>query len=483
MADKQSWPPIEWLWKLHRINRAWYSGDPAQLKVTGMFWAGREKIKAHVPVAHELSSMASSMLFAGSPSVTLEEEKANERLQKILDENTFYSLLLQAAESQSAMGGVFLKINWDTALVSRPILTMLPADAGLPRYQNGILVGCTFWSQLRHDETTGAIWRLQEEYTRDGRIFAKLFRGDASNLGTEAGLQSIPEAAGINPESVSGTDMLLATYIPCRLPNRVMESAPYGMSDYCGLYGLFSALDETYSAMLRDVRHGKSRIVVPMEFLRRKGALFDAVDQAGGTDWIFDGNEEVFTALDINPEDSGAGITFVQPSLRADQYQTAINDLMHRIYTMAGYSPQSAGLDIEGRAESGTALNVRERRSMQTIDARRAVWWHAIRDIVHALLAVDKRIFDGPGGDGVTVTFADNSQPDMQTTADTLDKLERAGAVSTETKVRMVNPDWNDERVGAEVQKIREEKGFTGDDPMDAGLGDLEGAASVGGED
>ncbi|MEG2623999.1 MAG: phage portal protein, partial [Clostridia bacterium] len=141
------------------------------------------------------------------------------------------------------------------------------------------------------------------------------------------------------------------------------------------------------------------------------------------------------------------------------------------------YSPQSAGLDIEGYAESGTALNVRERRSAQTIEAKKAYWWHALLDITRALLAVDAQVFhQGGTTDDITVAFADNTQPDTQTIADTLDKLERAGAASTRTKVRMLHPDWDDDGVAEEAALIREERGLTGDDPLDAGLGDMEGA-------
>lgn len=469
------WPPIDWLWGAYAENRAWYSGDPKQLKRhTQGFWRGKERIKAHVPIAHEMASMAASMLFSGSPTITLANEPQNERLQQILDRNQLYARLLWGAELQAALGGVFLKVNWDKELAGWPILTVLPADAGLPRYQNGLLTGCTFWGAVRTEEVTGTVWRLREEYHADGRITSALFRGDEANIGREAALTDIPETRGTPDTAVSAAGRLLAVYVPGRLPNRFDLAAPYGMSDFHGLHSLFSALDETYSAMLRDVRHGKSRIVVPLEYLRRKADMFAKLDQQPASRWAFDADEEIFTALDINPQDNGAGLTFVQPALRAAEYQVAVNDLVRRIFAMAGYSPQSAGLDIDGRAESGTALNVRERRSLQTIDAKRAGWWHALREITEALLAVDKSVLHGPGGEDVTVTFADNTQPDQQTVAETLDKLERAGAASTDSKVRMLNPDWDDDEVAAEVRRIHEERGLTGGDPLDPMLGDME---------
>ncbi|MEG1515145.1 MAG: phage portal protein [Clostridia bacterium] len=473
-----NWPPIDWLWRAHAQNMAWYSGDPAQLaRSTTGFWRGKERIKTHVPIAHELAALAGSMLFAGSPVVTHPDERVNARLQCLLNENRFYALLLQAAELQAALGGVFLKINWDTALAQRPILTVIPASAGLPTYQNGILTGCTFWGTVRSDDKTRAVWRLCEVYTPDGRILSTLYKGDAENLGGEVSLDAIPETRSVLAEAASGAKCLLATYVPGRLPNRFDPSTCYGMSDFHGLYTLFSALDEVYSAMLRDVRLGKCRVIVPMEFLRRKQDMLFAADQGPASHFAFDSDEEIFTALDINPQDSGAGVTFLQPLLRTAEYKLALDDLVRRIFSMAGYSPQSAGLDIEGCAESGTALNVRERRSAQTIEAKKAYWWHALLDITRALLAVDAQVFhQGGTTDDITVAFADNTQPDTQTIADTLDKLERAGAASTRTKVRMLHPDWDDDGVAEEAALIREERGLTGDDPLDAGLGDMEDA-------
>ena len=47
---------------------------------------------------------------------------------------------------------------------------------------------------------------------------------------------------------------------------------------------------------------------------------------------------------------------------RAQQRIALCDELVRRIFSLAGYAPQSAGLDADGRAESGTALNLRERK-------------------------------------------------------------------------------------------------------------------------
>lgn len=478
MAD--TWPPIPWLWAQYRENGAWYSGDPTRLSAdTRGFWKTAECAKVHVPLAADLASMAAGFLFCGSPTITHDNEETSKRAQEIADRNALYSKLLQAVELQTALGGVFLKWNWDTARAGYPLLRIVPADAGLPYYVNGLLDSVRFWAVVKTTADGGTIWRLEERYTSDGRITSKLFEGSANDLGREHSLADLPETAGINPEANSGTGMLLATYVPARLPNRLKPYEPYGRSDYEGLHTLFSALDEAYSSMLRDIRLGKTQIIVPAEFLEKsvRDLMFaTATSDPNAIKWTYNKSDEAYVALNIDPENKSATITTFQPSIRAEEHQKAIDDIVRRILTLAGYAPQSGGLDIEGRAESGTALNVRERRSMQTAETKKTYWWHALLDIVRAGLALDKAVFtrelvlDGE----LTVEFADNTQPDMQTLADTLDKLERAGAVSTETKVRLLHPDWDDGQVAEEIARIREERGLITEGEPDAVLGDME---------
>lgn len=458
MATDQ-WPPISWLWAQYNKNSAWYSGDPNQLRAVSHFWGSKEKTKYHIPIAADIAALSAGFIFSGSPTLTSEDEKTNERLQEIMNQSGFFQTVLRGAEMQSAFGGVFLKLNWDQDLVKRPIIAVLPGNAGLPEFKHGINVQNTFWSEVRRDEKTGDVYRRREIYTNSGEILTALFKGSTSDLGRAVGLDSIEETRGTPQTAQSGAGRLLSVYVPNKLPNKESPMTHYGASDYDGVHDLFDALDETYSALMRDIRLGKARLIVPMEFLRRKGDLRAALDLASPTSWIYPEEEEYFTALDINPQDDGNVITAVQPEIRASQYMEVLSDQIRRIYMAAGFSPQSAGIDINGSAESGTALNVRERRSMQTTETKKTYWWQALTDFVPAMLALDRAVFQteiDPEAD-ITITFADNSQPDMTTVADTVSRLSAAGAASTETMVRMVHPDWTDEDVETEAVRIMHE--------------------------
>lgn len=64
----------------------------------------------------------------------------------------------------------------------------------------------------------------------------------------------------------------------------------------------------------------------------------------------------------------------------------------------------------------------------------------------------------------------DSVSEDPARTTQTLSLLQQAQAVSTDTKVRALHPDWDDTAVQAEVDRILTETGQSVPDPMQSGL-------------
>ena len=467
----EKFPPIDWLWRDYEKNAAWYSGDPKRLPRASAglglhpFWRSDEEIKIHVPIAADISALSAGMVFADSPVFTCEDERTQERADEIMQKTDFYSVCLQAAELASAFGGVFLKWSWDIA-DGFPRLTAVPADAGMPYWRGGKVVKIKLWNIVREDEH-GTVYRLQEEYTPDGHIRSKLMRGDANNLGSEASLDSIEETRGVNPDAYCGTDVMLACYVPNILPNRAAPHLRFGRSDYEGLHGLFDALDEAYSAIQRETRLTKTMVVVPMEYLRKREDIRHAYNSSFNsstkeTQWVFSNGKGAFVALDIDTTENTSPITVINPEIRAESRIAQVDDIVRRILSMAGYAPQSAGIDISGNAESGAALNVRERKSLRTSEVKKTFWWHAIVEVISAMLHLDKAVFkSGVNPEAkFSIELPGNSQPDITQLAEVVEQLERAGADSTETKVAMLHPDWDEKQREEEVERIKEEGGL-----------------------
>lgn len=486
MADKKTFPPVSWLWQEYDNAAAWYSGDPDSLRNNiasrNTFWKSSEEIKVHVPIAADIAAMSAGMIFATSPEITCEDKKTQERIAEVMKLADVYSVLLRAAELASVYGGVFLKWAWDATTDTFPRLVAVPADSGMPKFINGKVTEITFWCKVREDEN-GTVYRLQETYTPDGHIASALLKGDESNLGSVIPLTSIPETANVQQDANSGTETMLAFYVPNILPNRIRPHLPIGRSDFEGLYGLFDALDEAYSAMQRETRLTKTTVIVPAEYLRRGSEMFGGKKAA---EFTFSNGSGAFTALDIDSDRTSSPITIVNPEIRAESRIAVCDNLIKRILSLAGYAPQSAGLDIDGSAESGTALSVRERKSIRTTETKKTYWWHAINDIIRAMLRLDKKVFKSAVNpeEAFSVELPTNNQPDIGQLAQIVEQLERAGAVSIQTKVTMLHPEWSEEQIAEEIARIQEEHSYAAQGEMSAFLNktDEEPAIPEGGD-
>ena len=480
MENKMNWPPIGWLWQDYDRAAAWYSGAPEKLKsVSGgalshKFWGSDEKIKVHVPIAADIVAISAGMIFADSPVITFEDEKAQARVDDIARDTMLYSVLLQAAEMASVHGGVFLKWSWDMA-DGFPRLTAVPADAGIPYWMGGNVVKIALYTVVREDED-GKVWRMEETYTPDGHIRSRLFCGGESDIGTERPLTAIEETRGILPDANSGAETMLAFYVPNLLPNRQRPHLRFGRSDFDGLYGLFDELDEAYSAIQRETRMTKTTVIVPAEYLRKRDKLFGAENQfCKENQWVYANDTGAFTALDIDSDRASSPITIINPEIRAESRIAVCKDLISRIFMQAGYAPQSAGIDVEGRAESGTALNVRERKSIRTTEVKKTFWWHAINDIIRAGIRLDAAVFHSGIAPDVdfSVELPTNSQPDISQLAQIVEQLERAGAASIEYKVDLLHPDWDDDQRAEEVERIRADRNMDAQTDIDKSIDDI----------
>ena len=220
------------------------------------------------------------------------------------------------------------------------------------------------------------------------------------------------------------------------------------------------SLDEAYSSWSREMRLAKAEKVVPeswLEYNNRTGQF------------QYDTSKSTYTGMNV-PGDEMDEPKLIQPEMRVDQYEQTCLNFIERIISSAGYSPQSFGLNIEGRAESGTALRVRERKSLKTKAKKERYFREPLQDILQLLLKVDYEHFGNRSINPElkpSVTFADSIQDDPSEIAQSLQKLEQAKAMSIEAKVRYLHQEWSENEIEAEVERIKQEQGIAVEDPID----------------
>ncbi|MFJ3173784.1 phage capsid protein [Streptomyces roseus] len=473
------------------IDDAWYSGDKSRLRrvyalqdignghnerdSTGRPWrfwerprpVGRRDGRLHVPLAADIAAKSSQLLFAEPPSVIFEDDAAQKRWTEIADATGFDSVLREAGEVASALGGIALRATWNTELAKHPLPTAVHADGVLPDWQYGVLTGITLWRELLREGDR--VLRHLERH-EPGKVLHGVYEGTSTNLGRRVPLTEHPDTEGIaatldaegNGETIStGVPGLTCRYIPNMRPNRKYRGSMLGRSDWQddGIRDLFMSLDETYTSWMRDIRLAKARLIAPHGFLNSEGM---------GKGASFDDDKEIWTPINAGPT-SGEGLTLVQFAIRVTEHEQSWKAFSRKAVESAGYSAQSFGL---GDASAVTATEVvsQERSSLLTKAQKGGYWIPELEAFAEMLLQLDRaQGFSTVTASRPRIELADSVSEDPKTVAETIELLARGTAVSTEMKVRIRNPDWDDTAVKEETERILKETGAMVTDPAMTG--------------
>ena len=477
LEPKKAWQElVNYRQKYYRKYIAAYSGDRTELNMTsdhGMFWGRKGKAKVHVPIAADIAQTSADLLFSEEPSFTCYDEATEDnesdqqhRLDELVQVNNIHGKLNEAAESCAALGDVYLKLNWWQDAVDHPVMTVVQGDSAWPEFLFGMPKCIHFFSVIKQESDVYTVYRLYERYQK-GRIYSAIFKGSDNDLGSALPASALEEY-GLQEETIAPIDEMLAVHIPNIRPNRKYRDANMGRSDFDGLRGLMDSLDETYSSWMRDVRLAKARLIVPAEYLRRRPA--DMFNGENRFTYEFDEDIETLVALDIDPDRAGsAAITPSQFAIRSADHATTCTDIIRNIVTTAGYAPQSFGLDINGMAQSGTALHIREKKSFNTRGKKQTYWKSPLESIMSAMVHLDAALFQEKGSDSddnVKVKFADSMSNDISTMSSAMQMLNGASAISTETKIQMLHPDWTQKQIAEEVERVKKETGLWQNETM-----------------
>lgn len=483
------WPPrdLKPVMLQAAVHDAWWEGDANRLaavydgtvdgqkrnvagRVAAFFWGKKQpareaRTRIHVPVASDISEAASRLLFGEAPTWSAQDQRTQDRLDLIIGSEHANGMLLGAAEMQSALGGVYLRALIDKTAFDHATFTSHDVDQAVPEWRHGKLIAATFWTVTRHDGQH--VYRHLERH-EPGVILHGLYRGTKTNLGVRVQLIDDPVTehlaleVGTDGQIPTGIDELTAVYVPNKTPNRRFRTtaglADHGRSDFYAAEGLFDAIDETYSSWMRDVRVGKGRIIVPQMYLEGAGP-------GAGVD--FDEDREIFQGLEmIGGSTEGNPFTVAQFKIRVEEHRATIQELTRSALRAAGLSPATFGDDAVPVNTTATEIKARKETSEGTRSIKLGHWRPRLTEFARALLDLDRVHFGGaaPAGE-IDVLFAREAQAEPESLARTAQMLSAAGAASTETLVRTVNPGWDDELVGAEVDKIQTEQGRDVSDP------------------
>jgi hypothetical protein len=453
-------------------------GEPPDLLIPDVGLArahARQASAGEANVAEQLAAWPVDSAL--DPAQTVQ---AQDRLDELADALGLANRLLEAGEVCAATGGVYLRPVWDRAAADHPLLTVVDAEHGVPDFRYGQLVAVTFTEEVhREGAGSGTVWRHLERH-EPGIILHGLYVGTKEMLGRQVPLGDHPSTAGLMPEIpvpveiTGGQPGIMPRFVPNVLPNRRHRRYPIGRADIAGAEPFLDALDEAWSSWMRDLRLGQARLVVPDEFLSPVGyrpgseRRFSGYQPVGGpgAPLGFDVDTELFTGLNMaDLERISDPVKMVQFAIRVAEHEQTTTALTEQIISAAGYSPQTFGLQIQGRAESGTALRIREGKTWRTQGRKQRYWAPELSSVCETLLALDRVVWGRPTPVARPAVSWQELADDPTGTAQWVNTLATARAASIETRVRLAQPQLDDDQVAAEVQRIKSEEGLGLPDP------------------
>jgi len=471
------WPPKELEDQYTKFQEwsALYSGSAKQVSnfyqgMAGKFWGKVVKEERatmlHLPVASDIAAVSANLLLSEMPDIKISEAhhdnpdstaiNTEQRLNTILDETDAYSRLLEAAETSSALGGSYIKINWNTDFKDYPILSVAQPDNVIPEFKWGFLQKLTFHKVI--DNPKSNVYYRYLEIREPNRIVNQLWRGTLTDLGKKIPLSNHSYTKNMQDEVVHNMDDLLVRYFPNKKPNRLWRGSDLGQSDLSGIEGLLDSIDETYTSLMRDLRLGRANITIPSRMLE---------DEYGNL--VYDIDKMIYTVLEYGPVgDDNAKPEMFQPSIRADEHIKVAYELLKQAYSLAGYSPSSFGIETQGGNATATEIKAKESKSFKTRNKKAKYFQSSLQEILSQLLRVDKKYFNSDTGEfAVQVNLQDSVQTDPLEKADSLNKLAQAKAMSIYAMVDELNSNWTDKQKQKEVDRIMQENGMIVNEPDD----------------
>lgn len=482
-------PPQGWEYWQNKYQEyaSWYSGDSDELlkfyamKVINpysdrsIFWARLENEErenaVHVPLAGDIASMSANLLFSETPEFTYNAETSGGILIKeFMEENGFSNILLEGAELSAAMSGCFLKLDMDTRISKIPIVSIITPLQAFPTFLRGRLWEVLFYREVKIEHGGSVVYRLFENRKKknDGTgliIEFKLYKGTSDKIGRTVDLNSIDETESLNLKDIvlDNIDGLGVVYVPNMRPNRLMPGSPLGINDYSGSIPLMDSLDLSWTSLIRDIELGMGQIFVDEELMQREeqnifGTQKSLLNQ-------FSKFQKCFIKLNYSNYRMGGEnmkpIEVVQFDMRVDEHLKACEQLLKQTVSQCGYSPSTFGLDNEGRAESGTALRIRERKSFLTREKKSRYWQPAIKHLLIMMQQFYSTVnISFSEIEEVSVSIEDSIIVDSSEQAETIKNLDQARAISTYIKVKMLHSDWTEEEIESEVKRIQDEEGI-----------------------
>ena len=384
-----------------------------------------------------LSRLSADMLFGEHPKIKAENDKTNKQLEEIVSKNNLYTSLYESALGNSYRGDACLKVRYGKRSkykqelepiisVHNPSLFFVEQSPDDIRQVDRQIVG---WLIDEEDKS----WdRLRLEVHEPGTIYNFLYRISGGVIQFEEDIREMyPDKKEMQE---TGVDEFLIQHVP----NWRTDTDFWGISDYIDIKTLQDEANNRISQIARVLdKHADPKMKGPA------GALDDnnRIEVSGSKYFPYSKDS-------VEPD-------YFTWEAKLEAAFKEIDYLLKMMFLVTETSPDAFGLSENNIAESGRALKYRLMRLLAKISRKKRYYDDGIKSALYVAQALQADNGTSYTPEIPIIGWRDGLPDDEVETATTTETLDRAGAISTEEKVRRNNPSWSEKRIDKEVARIQ----------------------------
>lgn len=387
-----------------------------------------------------ISRLSADLLFGENPVITSE----NEVVETIIKNNRLYTMLYESALGGSYRGDSVLKIR---RAVEKPnsdekITVIEPLN---PR---------NYFVEHDPDNIQKTKYRIMArevkiadfedktcvrvEVHEPGMIYNFLYLIEAGKVKQEL---DVKQYLGLEPEDETGIPEFLIYHIP----NYRLDEEYWGIHDYVDILTLQDEANNRFSQIAKIMdKHADPKMRGPAEAMETTSSGEKYLD-------IKKYNYFPYKENGVKPE-------YITWEAQLDHAFKEIDYILKMMFMVTETSPAAFGLEEGGVAESGRALKFRLMRTLAKTARKKRYYDYAIKKALEVAQMVEQKYGSGGEVQEINIEWRDGLPDDPKETAEETEILDRAGAISLEQKIRKNHPNWTDEEVNQEVNRIKAEQ-------------------------
>ena len=278
-----------------------------------------------------------NLLMNEKVKITLEGQKEQEFIDKVLTENNFFVKANEMQEMKSALGTVAYvprvvgqEISESGEIVpgnaSGLVLDYVTIENIYPlSWQNGYIGECAFSSAVTRDGKDYVYLQIHRKEDNGNYVIENRIFNNSNEMLSEERLENVKGFEKVPPLVHTGSSKRQFVIDRLNIANNYNYLLPTGVSVYANAIDVMQGVDIAYDSYVNEFRLGKKRIMV-------KPSASKYLDGQP----VFDTNDVAFYVL---PEDTGDGaiITPIDMTLRTAEHNTGIQDQLNILSSKCGF--------------------------------------------------------------------------------------------------------------------------------------------------